>query len=176
MPIILAFDGRSPRIAASAIIAPNAVLVGDIEIGENTSIWFGAVLRADFAPIRVGAGCNIQDNAVLHGDAPGKGLTIEDKVTIGHGAIVHCAWIGQGCLIGMGAVVLSGSRIGSGSFVAAGSVVREDAQIPPSMLVAGNPAMSKSSLTGRAAEWVATSADEYLKLAPRYREQFRAAG
>ena len=173
MPIILEFQGRSPRIAASAFIAPNAVLVGDVEIGEATSVWFGAVLRADFGPIRIGKDCNVQDNVVAHAESPTEGLVVEDRVTVGHCAILHGAHIGRGCLIGMGAILLSGSRIGAGSFIAAGSVVREGAVIPAHTLAAGNPAVSKRKLDGRAAEWVALGADSYLALVQKYREGSR---
>jgi carbonic anhydrase/acetyltransferase-like protein (isoleucine patch superfamily) len=173
MPVIVELEGRSPRIAASAFIAPNAVLVGDVDVGENASVWFGAVLRADFAPIRIGPGCSIQDNVVAHADAPGAGLILEERVTVGHSAILHGAFIGRECLIGMGAILLSGSRIGAGSFVAAGSVVREGSTIPPNTLAAGNPAVSKKVLDGRAAEWVALAADEYLKLVLKYRNHSR---
>jgi carbonic anhydrase/acetyltransferase-like protein (isoleucine patch superfamily) len=173
MPVIVEFEGRSPRIAANAFIAPNAVLVGDVEIGENASVWFGAVLRADFAPIRVGPGCSIQDNVVAHGDAPGEGLVLEERVTVGHSAVLHGAFIGRECLIGMGAILLSGCRIGVGSFIAAGSVVREGSIIPPNTLAARNPAVSKKALDGRAADWVACAADEYLKLALKYRDHSR---
>jgi len=173
MPVIVEFEGRSPRIAASAFIAPNAVLVGDVEIGENASVWFGAVLRGDFAPIRVGAGCSIQDNVVAHGDNPGEGLLLEERVTVGHSAILHGSFIGRECLIGMGAIVLSGSRIGARSLIAAGSVVREGSTIPANTLVAGNPAVSKKTLDGRAADWVASAADEYLGLVQKYRGHSR---
>jgi carbonic anhydrase/acetyltransferase-like protein (isoleucine patch superfamily) len=173
LPIIFELEGRSPRIAASAFIAPNAVLVGDVEIGENASVWFGAVLRADFAPIRIGQSCSIQDNVVVHADTPGEGLVMEERVTVGHSAILHGARIGRECLIGMGAILLSGSRIGAGSFIAAGSVVREGSVIPPNTLAAGNPAVSKKILDGRAAEWVAVGADAYLELVQKYRDNAR---
>jgi carbonic anhydrase/acetyltransferase-like protein (isoleucine patch superfamily) len=168
MPIIVEIEGRSPRIAPSAFIAPNAVLVGDVEVGENSSIWYGAVLRADFAPIRIGHSCNIQDNVVAHGDPISNGLVLDERVTVGHCAILHGAWIGKECLIGMGAVLLSGSRIGSGSFVAAGSVVREHVEVPPGTLAAGNPAVNKRTLDGSAAKWISLGAEEYLKLVKRY--------
>jgi carbonic anhydrase/acetyltransferase-like protein (isoleucine patch superfamily) len=168
MPIIVELEGRSPRIASSAFIAPNAVLVGDVEIGENTSIWYGAVLRADFAPIRIGRSCNIQDNVVIHGETVAEGLIVEDRVTVGHGAILHGSWIGAESLIGMGAILLSGSRIGARSFVAAGSVVRERFEVPPHTLAAGNPAVVKKILDGNAADWVARAANDYVELAAKY--------
>jgi carbonic anhydrase/acetyltransferase-like protein (isoleucine patch superfamily) len=160
MPVVFELEGRSPRIAASAFIAPNAVLVGDVDVGENASVWFGAVLRADFAPIRIGPGCSIQDNVVAHADAPGAGLILEERVTVGHSAILHGAFIGRGCLIGMGAILLSGSRIGAGSFVAAGSVVPRVQPFPNAR--GEQSAVGKKVLDGRAADWVALAADEYV--------------
>ena len=168
MAIIVPFEGRSPRIAPSAFLAENATLVGDVEIGENTSIWFGAVLRADFGPIRIGANCNIQDNVVAHPEDHETGLVLEDDITVGHSAILHGSRVGKGCLIGMGAILLSGSVIGPGSLVAAGSVVRENSSIPPGYLVAGNPAEAKKPLEGRGARWVAHAASDYAALARKY--------
>ena len=142
-----------PRIAASAFIAPNATIVGDVEIADNVSIWFGAVLRGDFAPICIGRNCNIQDNVVAHAESRETGLVLNENVTVGHSAILHGELIEKDCLIGMGAILLSGSVIGAGSMVAAGSVVREYCKIPPNCLAAGNPAEVKKALQGNAARW-----------------------
>lgn len=168
MPVIVAFQGRSPRIAASAFIAENATIVGDVEIGENASIWFGAVLRADFAPIRIGANCNIQDNVVAHAESRETGLVLEDDVTVGHSAVLHGTRVGKGALIGMGAILLSGSVIGQGCLVAAGSVVRENCTIPAGYLAAGNPAEPKKPLEGSALRWAAHAASDYVALARKY--------
>jgi carbonic anhydrase/acetyltransferase-like protein (isoleucine patch superfamily) len=176
MPMIVEFEGRSPRIAPSAFVAPNAVLVGDVEIGENVSIWYGVILRADFAPIRIGHSCNIQDNVVAHSDPISNGLVVDERVTVGHCAILHGAWIGKECLIGMGAILLSGSRIGAGSLVAAGSLVREHFEVPPRTLAVGNPAVNKKALDGNAAQWAARGADEYLKLAQKYASARHSGG
>jgi carbonic anhydrase/acetyltransferase-like protein (isoleucine patch superfamily) len=169
VPIIVEFEGRLPRIAASAFIAPNATIVGDVEIADNVSIWFGAILRGDFAPIRIGRNCNIQDNVVAHAESRETGLVLEENVTVGHSAILHGELIEKGCLIGMGAILLSGSVIGAGSMVAAGSVVREYCKIPPNCLAAGNPAEVKKALQGNAARWAANAADIYAGLAQRYK-------
>jgi carbonic anhydrase/acetyltransferase-like protein (isoleucine patch superfamily) len=168
MPLIVEFAGKLPRIAPTAFIAENAVIVGDVEIADDASVWFGAVLRADFAPIRIGSKCNIQDNVVAHADSRDAGLIVEDNVTVGHSAVIHGARIGAGCLIGMGAILLSGSVIGPNSLVAAGSVVRENDRIPGGSLIAGNPAVVKKSLEGNAARWAATAADDYAALTRRY--------
>jgi carbonic anhydrase/acetyltransferase-like protein (isoleucine patch superfamily) len=164
LPIIVEFEGRSPRIAASAFIAPNATIVGDVEIADDVSIWFGAVLRGDFAPIRIGRNCNIQDNVVAHGENRETGLVLEEDVTVGHSAIIHGARIEKKCLIGMGALV------------AAGSVVREHCKIPPNCLAAGNPAEVKKALQGNAARWAANAADDYAKLANRYKGSHQMSG
>ena len=172
MPVLVEFEGKRPRIAATAFIAPTAVLIGDVEVAENASIWFGAVLRGDLAPIRVGPGCNIQDNVVVHSETE-NGTVLEERVTVGHGAILHDCWIGKNTLIGMGAVLLDRSHIGSGCLIAAGSVVKERFEVPDGMLVAGNPAVTKKKLEGNAAEWVARGADDYLHLIKRYAGGYR---
>jgi carbonic anhydrase/acetyltransferase-like protein (isoleucine patch superfamily) len=146
MAIIIPYDGRSPQIADDVFVAPNAVIIGDVEIGPGSSVWFGAVLRGDIGPIRIGRRTNLQDNVVVHldRDAP---TTIGDDVTIGHGAIVHGTTIGNETQVGMGAVVLSRSRIGEGSLIAAGAVVLEDAEVPPGSVVMGVPAKIKRDVT-----------------------------
>jgi carbonic anhydrase/acetyltransferase-like protein (isoleucine patch superfamily) len=169
--IIVSFGGKIPRIASTAFIAENAVLVGDVEIGEDSSIWFGTVVRGDFAPIRIGKRCNIQDNVVAHADSQETGLVLEDEATVGHSAVLHGVRIGTGSLIGMGAILLSGSIVGAHSMVAAGSVLREGCRIPDDCLAAGNPAVVKGPLRGKAAAWTKTGADEYVNLASRYRSR-----
>lgn len=172
MAVIVEFEGRRPRIAESAFVAPTAVLLGDVEVGENASIWFGAVLRADFAPIRIGPGCNVQDNVVIHAETE-QGTVLEDRVTVGHGAILHDCWIGKGALIGMGAILLDRSRVGSRSLVGAGSVLKEGFVVPDGTLAIGNPAVNKKALEGKATEWVARGADDYLQLIKRYAGHYR---
>ena len=167
MPMLIAINGRSPTVAKSAFVAENAVLIGDVEIDEDASIWFGAVLRGDFGPIRVGARSNIQDNVVVHSEGELAAI-VEPNVTVGHSAIIHACTIGPGCVIGMGAILLSGSRIGAGSMIAAGSVVLERFEVPAGVLAAGNPAEVKKTLDGRAAQWLEGGADSYVALKQRY--------
>src|SRR6186713_1833526 len=100
MAMLVEFEGRRPRVAKSAFLAPTAVLLGDVQVAENASIWFGAVLRADLAPIRIGSSSNIQDNVVIHADST-EGTFLEERVTVGHGAILHDCWIGKDSLIGI---------------------------------------------------------------------------
>lgn len=165
---LIEFEGYSPRVAASAFVAPTAVLIGNVEIGESASIWFNAVLRADCGAICIGRNSNVQDNVVMHAENPDTGLTLEEDVSVGHGAIVHGTLIERGALIGMGAILLTGSVIGAGSLIAAGSVVREYCKIPPNCLAAGNPAVVKKILDGNAAFWADHAAEDYLKLMQRY--------
>ena len=166
--MLIEFEGHVPRVAASAFIAPTAVLLGDVEVADGVSVWFGAVLRGDFGPIRVGAESNIQDNAVIHTETA-KGTTLEERVTVGHGAILHDCWIGRSCVIGMGAVLLDGARIGPESIIGAGSVVREGFEVPARTLAVGTPAANKKQLVGNAADWVDRGAQDYVDLVKRYR-------
>ena len=130
---------KAPKIASSAFIAENASIVGDVEIGEDSSVWFGAVLRGDVSRIVIGRGSNVQDNAVLHGELDRETI-VGDNVVIGHGAIVHAATVGSNTLIGMGAIVLSGAVIGEGCIIGAGAVVKENSVIPAGSLAVGLPA------------------------------------
>lgn len=144
--LVLPFAGVFPRIASGVYLAPGAVVIGDVEIGEESSVWFNAVLRGDVAPIRVGKRSNVQDGAVLHLDR-GTPCIVGDEVTIGHGAIVHGTTVGDGVTIGMGAVVLSRSTIGCEAIVAASALVPEDAIVSEGALVMGVPARERRKLT-----------------------------
>jgi len=170
--ILIEFEGKRPRVASTAFVAHTAVLLGDVEVAENASIWFGAVLRGDFGPIRIGPGCNVQDNVVIHAET-GQGTVLQERVTVGHGAILHDCWIGKDSLIGMGAILLDRSRVGTGSLVGAGSVVKERFEVPDGTLAVGNPAINKKKLEGNSAEWVARGADDYLRLIKRYADSSR---
>jgi carbonic anhydrase/acetyltransferase-like protein (isoleucine patch superfamily) len=138
--LILPFDGKYPRIGARVFLAPNATIIGDVEIGDDASVWFGAVLRGDMGPIRVGARTNVQDVACLHMTDGVSECVVGDEVTIGHGAILHGCRVGDGCLVGMGSVLLDNCVIGAGSVVAAGSLVPPRAVYPEGSLVRGSPA------------------------------------
>ena len=165
MAMLIEFEGISPIVAESAFLAPPAVLVGDVQVGEGSSIWFGAVLRGDLGPIRVGAD-------VIHAETE-RGTVLEDRTTIGHGAILHDCWIGASSLIGMGAVVLDGARVGPEAIVAASSVVREGFKVPARMLAAGAPATNKKALEGEAARWIERGAEDNVKLVERYRGNWK---
>ena len=131
-------DGRAPQVGAAAFVADNATLAGDVTLAEESSVWYGAVLRADTGRITVGAGSNVQDNAVLH-TGPGLDVVVGRNVSIGHSAVVHVCTVGDDCLIGMHATILNGAVIGAGSLVAAGALVTENAVIPAGSLVVGVP-------------------------------------
>ncbi len=137
--------GIIPSIHSDAFIAESAVLIGDVTVGKDSSIWFGVVLRGDINYIKIGERTSIQDNTVVHVDSH-LPVDIGDDVTIGHGAIIHGCTIENAVLIGMGAIILDGAKICSGSIVAAGAVVREGEKVPPKTLVAGIPAVPKKKL------------------------------
>ena len=158
MATLIEFRGRRPRVAEGAFLAHNATLIGDVEIAPGASVWFGAVLRGDYGPIRIGEASNIQDNVVVHSEGD-FGTYVEPRVTVGHAAILHGCRIATGCVVGMGAILLSGSRIGANTMIAAGSVVLEGFEAPSGILLAGNPAVIKKPLDGRAAEWLRRGAE-----------------
>jgi carbonic anhydrase/acetyltransferase-like protein (isoleucine patch superfamily) len=137
--MIRSFRGIKPRIAASAYVDPGAHVIGDVELGDRSSVWPAAVLRGDIEPIRVGADTNIQDGTVIHTDK-GFPTTIGDRVSVGHGVVLHGCTVEEDSLIGIGARVLNGARIGRGAVVAAGALVPEGMEVPPDMLVMGAPA------------------------------------
>jgi len=145
-------------------VAPGVHIVGDVEFGELVNIWYGAVIRGDIAPVKIGARTNIQDNAVIHVDFDLPAIIGED-VTIGHGAIVHGAVVEDCCLIGMGAIILSGARIGKGSIIAAGALVREHQEIPERSLVVGIPGKIIREVTDEELEKIKESALHYIELA-----------
>jgi carbonic anhydrase/acetyltransferase-like protein (isoleucine patch superfamily) len=167
---IVTFNGKTPKIGAGAFIAPTAALIGDVEIGEGASVWFGAVLRGDEGAIRIGAHTSVQDNVVIH-VYKGHDTIIEDRVTIGHGAILEACHVASGALIGMNAVILNRSKVGANAVVAAGAVVLEDQEIPAATLAAGTPAKIKKHLDGSAKTWSEVSSSAYVRLTKEYREQ-----
>jgi carbonic anhydrase/acetyltransferase-like protein (isoleucine patch superfamily) len=169
MATILPFMGRTPRVHPSAFVAPTAVLIGDVEVGEDSSIWFGAVLRGDHPDhgIRVGRRTSIQDNVVIHVSAEGPTL-VGDGVTVGHGAAFESCEIRDRALIGMNAVLLHHAVIGEESLVAALSVVPAGMAVPARTLVAGAPARIRKSLEGASAEWIRDGGRHYVELARQY--------
>jgi carbonic anhydrase/acetyltransferase-like protein (isoleucine patch superfamily) len=165
---ILAVNGIAPTIADDVFIAPGAVIVGDVEIGAGSSVWFNAVLRGDVAAIRVGRGTNIQDLSLLHVDR-GNPCIVGNNVTIGHNAIVHGTVLEDDVTIAMGAIVLSRSHIGCGAVIAAGAVVPEGMQVEPGALMAGVPAVMKRSLNPERREQLAAIGGLYVENVRRFR-------
>lgn len=167
--MIRSLGDRAPCIAASAFVAESADVIGDVEVGENASIWFQAVLRGDIQPIRVGANSNIQDGSIVHGMVS-MPVLVGEWVTVGHRAVLHGCTIESHCLIGMGAVILNNVRVGEGSIVAAGAVVAENTVIPPRSLFVGVPARFRRQLADSDRGFIDLHATHYL----HYRENYLA--
>ena len=172
MANILSFSGIHPRIHPSAWIAPTATVIGNVSIGEEASVWFGAVIRGDEPEheIVIGARTSIQDNSVIHVSAAGPTI-IGEEVTVGHGAVMESCTIGRGALIGMNAVVLQKATVGEEARIAAGAVVAGGAEIPARALAAGTPAVVKKELNEGALRAVAKGAEHYVKLGRTYRQE-----
>ena len=168
--MILPYKGTRPRIHPSVFIAEGAQIIGDVEIGKDSSVWFNTVIRGDVHYIRIGERTNIQDNSVLHVTYKTYPLIIGSDVTVGHGAVLHAATLKDCCLIGMGATVLDNATIGSYSLVAAGSLVLEQFEVPEGALVAGVPARVKRMLTPEERQQIAESASNYIEYVKSYRE------
>lgn len=167
--LITGVNGRAPKVDQGAFAAPMSVIVGDVTLHPGASVWYGAVLRAESEPIVLGAGSNVQDNCTLHVD-PGFPISIGERVSIGHNAVVHGATVEDDCLIGMGATVLNGAVIGAGSLVAAQALVPQGMRVPPGSLVAGVPAKVRRELTDEERESIARNAAVYVGLAQKHRE------
>lgn len=166
--IVRPYEGKEPRFGARVFVAENAAIIGDVEIGDDSSIWFGTVLRGDVHRIRIGARTNIQDNCVLHVTAETWPTTLADEVTVGHGAIVHGCTIERGALIGMGSRVLDGAVVGELALVGAGALVAEGMRIPPRTLAVGVPARVKRELTPDEIARLEQSWKNYVEYKNRY--------
>lgn len=173
--ILLALPDAEPSMDGSVFRAPGSVVVGNVHIGPESSVWYGAVVRADVAPVSIGTRTNIQDGSILHAD-PGFPCVIGDDVTIGHRAIVHGAKVGNGALIGMGAILLNGVEIGENAIVAAGSVVTEGTIVAPGTLVAGTPAKEKRQLDDNACQMGRAGAAGYVVNAKRHMSAISVKG
>lgn len=167
MAHLITFNGVAPQVHPDAFVAPTAVLIGAVEVAAGASVWFGAVLRADFNRILIGAGSNVQDGCVLHTNEELPTI-VGANVTVGHLTLLEGCTIEDGALIGMGSVVLNHARVGAGSLVAAGSVVREGMSIPPGVLAAGVPAVVKRALDETLRERTVHAALEYQSLRLKY--------
>jgi carbonic anhydrase/acetyltransferase-like protein (isoleucine patch superfamily) len=161
--LIRTYRGRAPEVARSAYIDPQAVVIGDVTIGEDSSIWPCAVIRGDVHSIRIGARTNIQDGSVLHVLRDTYPLVLGDDITVGHAAILHGCTIESRCLIGMGSIILNGARIGAGSIIAAGTLITERTEIPPGSMVMGHPGKVRRATTAAELEGIDQSAQGYVE-------------
>jgi len=171
MPVF-PFNGVSPTIAEDVFIAPGAMIIGNVTIHEGASIWYNAVVRGDTAPIVIGRRTNIQDNCTLHVDADAP-LTIGAECTVGHGAVVHGATVGDHVLVGMKAVVLSHARVGAGTIIGSSALVGERKVIPEGVLAIGVPAKVARDLTAEEAQHIVTSADGYCERATLHKQSIQ---
>jgi carbonic anhydrase/acetyltransferase-like protein (isoleucine patch superfamily) len=171
--VIYALDSLVPQLADDVYVAPNAVVIGDVVLAAEVSIWFGAVVRGDVERIVIGRGSNIQDNSVLHSD-PGAPLTVGEMVTVGHMVTLHGCSIGDGTLIGMGASVLNNARVGRNCLVGAQALITEGKEFPDGMLIMGSPARAIRALTAQELERIAGNRQRYIERAKRYRTGLRA--
>jgi gamma-carbonic anhydrase len=169
--MIAAYAGRAPRIDPSAFVVDSATVVGDVILGLEASVWFGAVVRGDIEPIRIGAQTNVQDNATLHVVGGKFGTTLGDRVTIGHNAVVHGCVVEDGALVGMGAIVLDGAVVGMESLIAAGALVPPGMRVPPRSLVLGSPGRVVRTVSDDELDRIRTSASNYVEYAKRYRAE-----
>lgn len=168
--MVKSFSGKAPEIANSAFVAENASIIGDVKIGENSSIWYGAVLRGDITSITIGKNSNIQDNATVHVGIKSPAI-IGDSVTVGHNALVHGAKIGNNVLVGMGSVVLDNAEIGDNSIIGAGAVVTSNTIVPPDSLVLGVPAKVVKKLSHTQIAGNSMNALGYVALGKKFKSE-----
>ncbi len=166
--MIRSFAGKLPVIGHGVFLAETSAVIGDVEIGEESSIWYSTVVRGDVMPIRIGARTSVQDGTVIHVTAGRFGTTIGADCTIGHNAIVHACTVEDLCLIGMGSILLDGVRIGRGSLVGAGALVTPGTDIPPGSLVIGSPARVKRPINDRERDQIVYGAAHYVSLTRSY--------
>lgn len=169
--MIRAYRGVVPKIAASCYIDPSAQVIGDVGVGENSSIWPNATIRGDVNYIRIGDESNVQDNCVLHVEHDVYPLIIGNRVTVGHSVTLHGCVIEDDCLIGIGAIILNGAKVGAGSVIAAGALVPERMEIPAGSMVMGMPAKVKREVTEREKERFRQNAQNYVRYRQTYREE-----
>lgn len=168
-PSNAALGGHIPDIAATAWIAPGAMVIGRVTLGARSSVWYGSVLRGDDEGIRIGVDCNVQDGCIIHADVD-EPAVLGDRVSLGHGAIVHAATVEHDSLVGIRAVVLNGAHIGTGSVIAAGAVVRPGIEVPPGSLVVGVPGEVRRPAGAAERAVIEDTAAEYVRKAARHCE------
>ena len=175
--MIKSLRGKTPRIAKSAFVSEAAYVIGDVEIGENSSIWPGAVIRADFGKIKIGKNTAVEDNCTVHSGSPSSptppvsDVTIGDNVHIGHGAVINCRKIGNNVLIGINATILHDAEIGDYCIIGAGCLVNQGMQIPDKSFVVGIPGKIKGEVTPEQLFWVEEAPKTYIELVKEYKEE-----
>lgn len=174
-PRLLDFEGTFPRTADGVYVAPGARIIGDVTLGEMSSVWYNAVIRGDVASIEIGARTNIQDLSMIHVTSGAFETRIGSGVTVGHGAIIHGCTIGDHCLIGMGAIILDGAVVEEGSLIAAGTLVTPGTHIPAGSMVMGSPGKVRRSLSDEERQRIRLSAAHYVELARRHESGLGAA-
>ena len=167
--MIRTYREQTPRLGEGTFVAETAALIGDVEIGARSSVWFGAVLRGDVFPIRIGDETSIQDNSVLHVTHERYATVVGNRVTVGHAVTLHGCTIRDRVIVGMGSIVLDEAEIGERCILGAGSLVSPGTKIPPGVLALGAPARVKRPLTAAELAWIESSADHYVQLASTYR-------
>ena len=170
------FMGKAPKVHKLAFVASSAELIGDVEVGEGSSIWFGAVLRGDMHYIKIGKNSSVQDNSIMHGTENKYPTIVGDNVTVGHGAIVHGCTIGNNCMIGMGSIILEGARIGSWCIIGAGALVPEGARIPDNSIVLGVPGRIIKKTTKQHRARITRNWKNYVKLKDKYLDMMHSQG
>jgi carbonic anhydrase/acetyltransferase-like protein (isoleucine patch superfamily) len=173
--MIRSFNGNTPKIAETAFVSEAAYIIGDVEIGENSSVWPGAVIRGDFGRIKIGKNTAVEDNCVIHSGSPEIDLSellIGDNVHIGHGAVVNCRKIGDHVLIGMNATILHDAEIGNFCIIGASCLVSQEMKIPDRSFVVGVPAKIKGEVTPQQLWWVKQAPKDYIRLAEKYKKEY----
>ena len=173
--MIASFEGKAPRLGERVFVAADSVVIGEVSLGLESSVWYGSVIRGDVHGITVGERTNIQDRCVVHVTSSSHPTWIGDRVTIGHAAVVHGCRVGNECLIGIAAVILDGVEVGEGSVVAAGSLLPPGRRYPGGSLIVGSPAEVKRELTADERAWILRSAEHYVALAARHAGLLHAA-
>ena len=166
--MIRSFNNTFPKIHETAFVTDDAIVIGDVEIGEDSSVWFGSIVRGDVNYIRIGARTNIQDATVIHVSSRTHPTILEDEITVGHRVTLHGCHVERGCLIGIGSILMDGVRVGAQSLVGAGSLLTPGTQVPPRSLVLGSPARVKRELTEDELTFLDRSWRNYVELKSRY--------
>ncbi|HTS11553.1 MAG TPA: gamma carbonic anhydrase family protein [Candidatus Limnocylindrales bacterium] len=169
--MLRSYRGRKPQIAATAYIDSAAVVIGDVTIGDHSSVWPGVVIRGDVHYIRIGSRSNVQDGSILHVMRDEYPLILGDNVTVGHGVLLHGCTIESRCLIGMGTIILNGAKIGAGSIIAAGTLVPERTEVPPGSLFMGHPGKFRRALTAEDQDSIDRYAQRYVEYKDTYRSE-----